>query len=221
LRHVQLEVRKAEVYHILEAFRKIAKGHKVKENNASQQHKGGAGTDFDWSRWTGIDVENPIVAGHSFGGTLAIAAGDDNRFDWTHVVAFDPAVQRLDPWHGKVKAPLLVINSEEYCFGREFPILVQDIMPSAESADMFILPGATHPAFSDVFLILPDYINRLTGLRVSPLAVIDHTIDTTWKFLRGCLGSVTSDEKLRVVQGMRFKRGEVGPAGEMVRWVPA
>ncbi|EIW74323.1 hypothetical protein CONPUDRAFT_140472 [Coniophora puteana RWD-64-598 SS2] len=232
LRHVQLEVRKAEVHHVLEAFRKISRGVRVRENTAGARQEGkrragagaGTGADYDWSRWTAIDVEKPIVAGHSFGGTLAIAAGDDNRFNWTHVVAFDPAVQRLpglDPWHGKIKAPLLVINSEEYCFGREFPILVQDIMPSAESADMFIIPGSTHPAFSDVFLILPDYINRLTGLSVNPLAVIDHTIDTTWKFVRGCLGTVVNDEKLRVVRGMKLTRGEVGPVGELVSWVPA
>jgi len=45
------------------------------------------------------------------------------------------------------------------------------------------LPGATHPAFSDVFLILPDYINRLVGLRADPLRIIGLTIDTVVKFL--------------------------------------
>jgi platelet-activating factor acetylhydrolase len=43
--------------------------------------------------------------------------------------------------------------------------------------------GATHPAFSDVFLILPDYINRLVGLAADPLRIIGLTIDTVVKFL--------------------------------------
>ena len=45
--------------------------------------------------------------------------------------------------------------------------------------------GATHPSISDIFLILPTYVNKLTGLRTSPYSILDSVIATTDNFLRG------------------------------------
>jgi platelet-activating factor acetylhydrolase len=45
--------------------------------------------------------------------------------------------------------------------------------------------GSTHPSFSDVFLILPTYINRLTGLKTTPERVIDLCTKTVQEFLSG------------------------------------
>jgi platelet-activating factor acetylhydrolase len=45
--------------------------------------------------------------------------------------------------------------------------------------------GATHPSFSDVFLILPEYVNKLTGLRVSAARVLELTVNATYDFLKG------------------------------------
>ena len=45
--------------------------------------------------------------------------------------------------------------------------------------------GATHPSFSDVFLILPQRINELTGLKVSAERVIELALGAMEDFLRG------------------------------------
>lgn len=45
--------------------------------------------------------------------------------------------------------------------------------------------GATHPSFSDIFLILPEKVNRLTGLKVDAHTVLDLCIGAVWDFVRG------------------------------------
>jgi platelet-activating factor acetylhydrolase len=45
--------------------------------------------------------------------------------------------------------------------------------------------GATHPSFSDVFLILPTYVNRWTGLRVQSDKVISLCVRAVTQFLNG------------------------------------
>jgi len=45
--------------------------------------------------------------------------------------------------------------------------------------------GATHPSFSDVFLILPSYLNRRTGLRVESDKVISLCVRAVTQFLNG------------------------------------
>ncbi|OJA20012.1 hypothetical protein AZE42_05866 [Rhizopogon vesiculosus] len=175
LRHVQLEVRQAELEQVIMALDCISQGQKVTQTRFS---KG----DWSWAPWTCIDPSSPIMVGHSFGGSLALAAAADMRFNFSHVIAFDPATQRLAPWRRQICTPLLTINSEEFFLGTEFKIL-EEVAATASSCHTFLLRGATHPAFSDVFLILPDYINRLVGLAADPLRVIGLTIDTVVKFL--------------------------------------
>lgn len=45
--------------------------------------------------------------------------------------------------------------------------------------------GATHPSFSDVFLIIPSFVNRLTGLRIPPKTVFSHSLRAIFQFLGG------------------------------------
>ena len=68
LRHVQLQVRLAEVERVLQTLQKIASGEKITQTKTTE-----AQTQFDWMRWArSVDVEKPIMAGHSFGGSLGV-----------------------------------------------------------------------------------------------------------------------------------------------------
>lgn len=52
--------------------------------------------------------------------------------------------------------------------------------------------GSTHPSFSDVFLILPDYLNRLTGLRIDADKVIDMSVHVVERFLLDRVHEITT-----------------------------
>lgn len=53
-----------------------------------------------------------------------LAGADTKRFDFASIVAFDPAVQRLDNcWSAPIAAPLLIVNSEEFKKSSEYPLL--------------------------------------------------------------------------------------------------
>jgi len=67
LRHVQLEVRRAELEHVIVVLNRISQGEKVLQTCFSK----GA---WSWTNWTSIDPSSPIIAGHSFGGSLAVSA---------------------------------------------------------------------------------------------------------------------------------------------------
>ncbi|KIJ63183.1 hypothetical protein HYDPIDRAFT_168739 [Hydnomerulius pinastri MD-312] len=206
LRHVQLEVRLAELEGIIEALRRLARGEPLVLT-------GQTGLSRDWSGWDRMDVTNPIIGGHSFGGSLAMAAAADGRFKFSHVVVFDPATQRLEPWNKCISAPLLAINSEEFATGVEFTKLLA-MAPSAATHELYVIPGSTHPAFSDIFLILPNYVNKLFGLAADPGRVIDLTIDTTRRFLEN--EEDNTDRIVRHVSGSLTK-GEVGDINSLVR----
>jgi len=50
--------------------------------------------------------------------------------------------------------------------------------------------GSTHPSFSDVFLILPTSINRLTGLKADPEMILWTCMDAVMGFLHGDVDEV-------------------------------
>lgn len=53
---------------------------------------------------------------------------------------------------------------------------------------VYSVGGATHPSFSDVFLILPTTINKLTGLTCPAGSVIEKAVRATTQFLSGPSG---------------------------------
>ncbi|KAH7909875.1 platelet-activating factor acetylhydrolase [Hygrophoropsis aurantiaca] len=207
LRHVQLEVRLAEIDQVSKALQSIANGQPARLMGLKC-------APFDWARWTSVNPYQPVMVGHSLGGSAAMAAAIDSRFAFSRVVVFDPAVQRLEPWKGRIDIPFLAINSEEFSLGSEFTKLL-NILPTVPSRHVFLIPGSTHPSFSDVFLILPDFINRFTGLAVDPLAVINLSVEAVNEFLVGNVGQVCKG-KTAIEAGQQLTKNRVGNAGEMV-----
>ena len=113
------------------------------------------------------------------------------------------------PWNATLPHPTLVINSEEFTVGREYAIFSEQIAHTAtQDIQVYSIGGATHPSFSDVFLILPNAINKLTGLACPASSVISKSVRATAEFLSGeggHGGKVTYDEEFRDEEDRRWK----------------
>lgn len=72
--------------------------------------------------------------------------------------------------------------------------------------------GATHPSFSDVFLILPPFVNRLTGLRVDSGRVVQLCVRSSAQFLNGDMKSIKEGAKTVKGDG----RGARMPGGTFI-----
>ncbi|KAG8857646.1 hypothetical protein FRB96_005664 [Tulasnella sp. 330] len=201
LRHEQIALRLAECEEVITALRQVSRGEHIVQTALTP-------VNTDFGKW--IDASRPIMAGHSLGGSLALAAAADSRFDFSHVIATDPAVQRLEPWTGKVPCPLLVITSEEFVTQEDFARTIR-VCKTAKSANVFTIAGSTHPSFSDIHLILPNVINRLMGLGCSPELVVDKTIQTTTAFLTGNIQS--SQKAAMLFKGKTKPNRPIGPPG--------
>jgi len=199
LRHEQIKMRVAEIDEVIKAMKRLSNGENITRTSINLP-------DFDWSRWQAVDVHKPIMAGHSLGGSAGLAAGADNRFDFGSIVAMDPAIQRLEPWSSSIPAPLFVVNSEEFTRSPDF-LRLTNLAKYASSSVIFSIAGATHPSFSDVFLILPGYINRLTGLTAEANVVMDLCVRAVMNCLNGDV-QLAKDRAQKVIgPGEKVKEG--------------
>lgn len=114
----------------------------------------------------------------------------------------------LEPWVSPLPHPLLVVNSEEFTVGREYTIFSEQMARTATTElQVYSIGGATHPSFSDVFLILPTAINRLTGLAAPPASVIARAVRAAEQFLGGAGGHggrVSYEEEYRDEEDRRW-----------------
>ncbi|KAM0751081.1 alpha/beta-hydrolase [Meredithblackwellia eburnea MCA 4105] len=164
LRHVQLDLRVAEMRACLDVVRSINDGEFGPADACLSPP-------WDWERWRGVlgvregqgpgEGEGEVIAmGHSLGGSTAVTLLSPHfRSTFSHCIVFDPALQRLDPWTSEIPVPFLSINSEEFAVGMDGDFerlgrLVKKVKVG-EKSWVFNLPGGTHPSFSDIHLILP------------------------------------------------------------------
>ncbi|CDO71911.1 hypothetical protein BN946_scf184940.g58 [Trametes cinnabarina] len=193
LRREQIKCRVAEIEAVIETMQQISKGEApnelLKKPDASV-----------WSAWRLVDASRPVLAGHSLGGSAALAVSAKDSYDYRAVVAFDPALQRLLPWESSLPRPILVVNSEEVMeheFKESFEIFAKT---ATSDLQVYTISGTTHPSFSDVFLILPDAINKLTGLHCAADVVLERVVRATEEYLSGeggAGGYVSYDDVLR------------------------
>jgi platelet-activating factor acetylhydrolase len=104
---------------------------------------------------------------------------------------------------------------------REFKDLLESFAQTATgSLQVYTIGGSTHPSFSDVFLILPHAINKMTGLSCSAHAVIDRIVRATEEYLSGeggHSGHVTHDEVFCDSEDMDWKIAIKGRRGRAKR----
>lgn len=203
LRHEQIKCRIAELENVVDVMQRVSRGEKLNDTNGYKV------PNLDWTRFQAVDAAKPVMAGHSLGGSAALAASSKGSIDFRAVVVFDPAVQRLAPWKSPLPHPLLVVNSEEFTVGREYAIFSEQMAHTVTTElQVYSIGGATHPSFSDVFLILPTAINKLTGLTCPAPSVIHKAVRATTEFLSGPGGHggrVTYDEEFRDEDDRRYK----------------
>ena len=66
LRREQIKLRVAEIDATVDAMKKLASGDCPARYSMEAP-------DFDWSRWKAVDVEKPVIVGHSLGGSAAVS----------------------------------------------------------------------------------------------------------------------------------------------------
>ncbi|EKM51728.1 uncharacterized protein PHACADRAFT_127563 [Phanerochaete carnosa HHB-10118-sp] len=202
LRREQVKCRVAEIEAVIDTVQRISKG---EAPSCLLELK----DDIDWSTWQCVDARSPVLTGHSLGGGAALAVSAKNSYDYRAVIAFDPAVRRLIPWNSSLPHPILVVNSEEVMVQPEFKDLFAQFAHTATAGlQVYMIGGSTHPSFSDVFLILPHAINKITGLGCPARAVIDKIVHATEEFLTGkggAGGQVSYDEVYRDEEDMKWK----------------
>lgn len=65
-----------------------------------------------------------------------------------------------------------------------------------------------HPSFSDVFLVLPNHVNKWIGLAADPWHIVRQTIDTTSRFLED--EETKAHHTIKCVDGLFLKGGDIG-----------
>lgn len=123
----------------------------------------------------------------------------------------------LEPWTGEIPCPMLCVNSEEFTLSTDFKRL-QRLAQTAQNPPIYSIGGSTHPSFSDVFLIVPGFINRLTGLKVDADQMLTTTIEVTMAFLSG-KGPLKGRQVVNEWEGPIPETGPLGEPGD-VNWHP-
>ena len=66
LRHEQIKLRVAEIETVVEMMRKLSQGEPLADCTLDAPS-------FDWERWKYVDATQPVMAGHSLGGSAAVS----------------------------------------------------------------------------------------------------------------------------------------------------
>jgi platelet-activating factor acetylhydrolase len=66
LRRLQLHMRVTEIYHVIQSMTRLSEGKDIARTSLKTP-------DFDWALWRNtIAADNPIMTGHSLGGSAAV-----------------------------------------------------------------------------------------------------------------------------------------------------
>ncbi|KAI0125262.1 platelet-activating factor acetylhydrolase, isoform II-domain-containing protein [Xylariales sp. AK1849] len=241
LKRVQLALRQAEVEETVRVLRLIneSKGHSVFQSNPR-----GEGTTFSTEDWYNrLDLDQVVMAGHSYGATLAMQALKDAPNEarpFKAGIALDPG-KSSGRLNDNISVPLLVIHSQSWSskhsifFGRPHFDTVKEIVQnviekSKKSAWFMTAKGTTHPTVTDAPLIEPFLLSWTTGATVDVKEGLMQYVNVSSDFLRylddgrirGVLKEPVSHpeynkEERPLPRGMaKFWQLHVSPEGEAV-----
>lgn len=187
-----LAVRQAEVEETIEVLRRLNKGHgaEVLENNTRFEGQ-------DLPRWKGkLDTENLIMAGHSFGATLAMQAlkgAPSGAIPAKGGIILDPGKSsgRLNE---DINVPIMVIHSNSWSkaksvfYGRPHFGVVKDIVQNVKDrvgASWFLTSiGTSHPSVTDAPLIEPLLLSWTTGATIDVHEGVREYVGASMDFLK-------------------------------------
>lgn len=159
----QLEMRLAEVRCVLDVMKRINDGDGEKVMAENRRSRRGEGTATQLAHWAGrLDLEKPIMTGHSFGGatTLQVLRAGAKQFPFQRGIALDPWVDPIQPFEDDktsstakpsveserkhregldIDVPLLVINSEAFTVWTPHFKLVSDIVRGVKDGNAWLL----------------------------------------------------------------------------------
>ena len=188
----QLAVRQAEVEEAIRLLKAIDQGHGDSIHDGNPREEG-----VTLAGWKGrLAVDQVVIAGHSYGATLALQALKDTPSKIRPIVggiALDPGKQS-GPLNDDMSVPVLVIHSHSWSkthsvfLGRShFHVvrdLVQAILDRGKAAWFMTCMGTSHPSVTDAPLIEPMLLSWTTGSTIDAKAGVDQYVQRSVEFLQ-------------------------------------
>ncbi|KAF2859442.1 hypothetical protein K470DRAFT_219169 [Piedraia hortae CBS 480.64] len=176
VKEAQLAFREAEVNEVLALLSRIGSG---EGGDIAAQNFRGEGHHL--AAWEGR-VGDLIIAGHSFGGTLALQL---SRPPFVGGVVLDPG-KTSGPLNEDVTVPILVVNSEAWSrddshFKAVRGLVLKAMDEGRRFAWFLTARGMGHASFTDASVLVPRLIEFLRGGRGGPQGVGDVVV----AFVRG------------------------------------
>ncbi|KAI0878754.1 platelet-activating factor acetylhydrolase, isoform II-domain-containing protein [Hypoxylon argillaceum] len=170
----QLDFREAEIEGVVRVLRQINKG---QGSEVFKQNPRKEGKELD--QWTGrLNVDEMIMAGHSFGATGALQAlkgGPSKKRPFAGAVILDPGKQSGRLNHD-VSVPLLVVHSNSWSskhsifYGRaHFDVvrnLVEENNQRGNPSWFMTSLGTSHPSVIDAPILEPKLLSWTTGAKI-------------------------------------------------------
>ncbi|KAJ8120965.1 hypothetical protein ONZ43_g2467 [Nemania bipapillata] len=172
---VQLNFREAEIERVVRVLRQINKGEgdEVFTQNSRKEGK-------ELGQWTGrLNVDEMIMAGHSFGATGALQTlkgGPTKKRPFVGAIILDPGKQSGRLNHN-VSVPLLVIHSNSWSskrsifYGRAHFDVVLNLVEENNrrgNPSWFITSlGTSHPSVTDAPILEPTLLSWTTGAEIN------------------------------------------------------
>jgi platelet-activating factor acetylhydrolase len=204
---MQLAMREAEIEETIRVLHRLNDG-KGTEIYKSNSRKEGA----DLQAWQDrLDMSAMIIAGHSFGATLAmqtLKAGPSESRPFIGAIALDPG-KASGPLNEDISVPILIINSESWSkkftifHGRPHFSTIKDIVENVNNsirkgAWFCTSKGTTHPSPTDAPLIEPFLLSWTTGstidAREGVLQYVDIAVDFMYYLRTGNRRNVLNEE---------------------------
>ncbi|KAL9091862.1 MAG: hypothetical protein Q9165_004613 [Trypethelium subeluteriae] len=211
----QKAFRSAEVEETIIVLRKLYSGHGSSIAKLNTRAEGATVlVDFE----NRLDLSNIIIAGHSYGATLAmqtLSKSPNPRLPFKGAIILDPG-KRSGKLNEDVKVPTLIINSGSWsrdpAFFNHVKALTQRIMDKSNGGKAWFLTllHTAHPSVTDAPLIEPWLLNYATGASLDVEIALKAYVDISNDFLH----FVTSREN-EVRRNLR--NGISDPDGELVR----
>jgi platelet-activating factor acetylhydrolase len=173
-KRIQLEYREAEIEEIVKVLRQIndGKGGEVFEQNPRKEGR-------ELNDWAGrLNVEEMIIAGHSYGATGALQAlkgGPTKKRPFIGAIILDPG-KSSGRLNDDVRVPLVVIHSNSWSskysvfYGRAHFDVVRNIVEENNkrgNPSWFVTSlGTSHPSVTDAPILEPTLLSWTTGSKI-------------------------------------------------------
>lgn len=174
IKPIQLAMRQAEVEETLHILRSIAEGNGSKIYSTNPRGEG-----EHLVSWKGrLNLDMIMMAGHSYGATLALQALKDapsSKFPFKAGIVLDPG-KHSGELNSHISVPILVVHSNSWSkhrsifFGRPHfdavKDLVQGVLEKVGASWFLTSMGTSHPSVTDAPLIEPWLLSWTTGASI-------------------------------------------------------